>query len=175
MGSGGVDSAWAAAWVGECAVFARAVVFDLVASDELLTDGDLELIPDDGDLDLAATELVPGPIAGTGEGDVARRIDLAGHRHHRCCRALLGLSATHGTSHPGGLLGRVMTAGVRRNEHASMVSLSSCLCKRAWSWGLDVWVDAVGVDEGELLECLFPVRGDLAFNEPAGCFAFLAW
>ena len=52
-------------------MLASAVVFDLVASDELLTDGDFELIPDDGDLDLAATELVPGPIAGAGEGDVA--------------------------------------------------------------------------------------------------------
>ena len=28
-------------------------------------------------------------------------------------------------------------------------------------------VDAVGVDEGELLEGLFPVGGDLAFDESA--------
>ena len=35
----------------------------------------------------------------------------------------------------------------------------------------DVRVDAVGVDEGELLEGLFPVRGDLAFDESAGCLS----
>ncbi len=50
--------------------------------------------------------------------------------------------------------------------------LSSCLCKRAGSGCSDVGVDAVGVDEGELLEGLFPVRGDLAFDEAAGCSAF---
>jgi hypothetical protein len=36
---------------------------------------------------------------------------------------------------------------------------------------LDVWVDAVGVDEDELSEGLFPVGGDLVFDESSGCFA----
>ena len=52
-------------------------------------------------------------------------------------------------------------------------SLSSCLCKRPGSWCSDVWVDAVGVDNGELLEGLFPVRGDLALDESTGCFALV--
>ena len=39
----------------------------------------------------------------------------------------------------------------------------------------DVGVDAVGVDEDELLEGLFPVRGDLAFDEAAGCSALGGW
>ena len=47
-------------------------------------------------------------------------------------------------------------------------SLSSPLCKWSWSWWSEVGVDALGVDEGELLEGLFPVRGDLSFDEPAG-------
>jgi hypothetical protein len=34
-----------------------------------------------------------------------------------------------------------------------------------------VGVDAVGVDEGELLEGLLPVRGGLPFDEAAGGFA----
>ena len=51
-------------------MFAGAVVFDLVASDELLADGDLELVTDDGDLDLTTPELVACPIAGAGEADV---------------------------------------------------------------------------------------------------------
>ena len=38
-------------------------------------------------------------------------------------------------------------------------------------WRLEVRVDAVGVDEGELLEGLLPAGGDLAFHEAAGCFA----
>ena len=51
---------------------------------------------------------------------------------------------------------------------ADAMGLSSSLCKRLESWWSDVGVDAVGVDEGELLEGLFPVRGDLAFDETAG-------
>ena len=39
---------------------------------------------------------------------------------------------------------------------------------------LEVGVDAVGVGEGELLESLFPVRGELAFDEPAGCLSLVA-
>ncbi|MEP6761109.1 MAG: hypothetical protein ABJA93_07055, partial [Sporichthyaceae bacterium] len=34
-----------------------------------------------------------------------------------------------------------------------------------------VGLDAVGVGECELGECLFPVGGDLAFDQPAGGFA----
>ena len=52
-------------------------------------------------------------------------------------------------------------------------SLSSCLCKRAVHGGVRGGGDAVGVDEGELLEGLFPVRGDLSFDESAGCFALV--
>src|SRR3990172_2995508 len=51
--------------------------------------------------------------------------------------------------------------------------LSSSLCKRAGSWCSYVGVDAVGVDEGELFEGLFPVRCDLAFDEAAGGFALV--
>jgi len=36
-------------------------VVDRLAADHLFTDGDLELVADDGDLDLAASELVPSP------------------------------------------------------------------------------------------------------------------
>jgi hypothetical protein len=52
-------------------------------------------------------------------------------------------------------------------------SLSSCLCKWGRASCSDVRVDAVGVGEGELFEGLFPVRGDLAFDEPARGFASL--
>jgi hypothetical protein len=48
-------------------------------------------------------------------------------------------------------------------------SLSSLLCK-ACGW-LQVGVDSVGVDEGELGEGLFPVGGDLAFDEVPFGFA----
>src|SRR5437764_2009419 len=45
-------------------------------------------------------------------------------------------------------------------------SLSSCLCK--WVLGrLEVGVDSVGVGDGQLAECLFPVGGDLAFDQAA--------
>ena len=45
-GSGGVDPARAAAGVGQCAVFAGAVVADLVAADQLFTDRDLDVVTD---------------------------------------------------------------------------------------------------------------------------------
>ena len=35
---------------------------------------------------------------------------------------------------------------------------------------LEVGVDSVGVGECELFECLFPIGGDLAFDEPSGAF-----
>ena len=49
--------------------------------------------------------------------------------------------------------------------------LSSSLCKRPGSWCSDVGVDAVWVDDRELLEGLLPVRGDLTLDEPARCSA----
>lgn len=48
-------------------------------------------------------------------------------------------------------------------------SLSRILCKHR---SLDVGVDAVGVDQGELFKSLFPVGDDLALDEPAGGLAF---
>ena len=36
-------------------------------------------------------------------------------------------------------------------------------------------VDALGVDERELGQCLFPVGDDLALDESSGCFAFVGW
>jgi hypothetical protein len=80
-GLGGVDTAGAAAVVGESSVFAGAVMFDGVVADELFTDGDLEVIADDGDLDLAASELVANAVVGAGEADVAQRVDLSGDRY----------------------------------------------------------------------------------------------
>ena len=56
-------------------------------------------------------------------------------------------------------------------ERLEQQGLSSSLCKRSGSWCSDVGVDAVGVDDRELLEGLLPVRGDLAFDEAAGCSA----
>ena len=44
-------------------------------------------------------------------------------------------------------------------------SLSSCVCKRAMSRGLEVALDALGIDEGELLESFHPVRDNLAFDQ----------
>lgn len=44
-------------------MFARAVVFDLVAADELFTDGDLRALADDSDVDLATPVGVPGSTA----------------------------------------------------------------------------------------------------------------
>ena len=41
--------------------------------------GDLDVVADDRDLDLAADVCSPDPIARAGEADVARRVDLAGH------------------------------------------------------------------------------------------------
>ena len=65
--SGGVDAVGSAAGVGEGAVFAGAVVLDPVAADQLLADGDLDGVTDDGDLDLAA------PIARSRPGSSRRR------------------------------------------------------------------------------------------------------
>ena len=70
-------------------------------------------------------------------------------------------------------VGRPRTVALIFDRRITSQSLSSCLCKRPWSWWSEVGVDAVGVDEGELLEGLFPVRGDLAFDEAAGCFALV--
>jgi hypothetical protein len=57
-------------------------------------------------------------------------------------------------------------------RHAvSTMSLSSLLCKAASVW-LQVGVDSVGVDEGELGEGLLPAGGDLAFDEVPFGFAF---
>ncbi len=92
-------------------MFAGAVVFDLVASDELFSDGDLEVVTDDGDLDLAATEHVPGPIAGpakqTFPDESTVRVTVT-----PTLSGAAGLFAAHTTGHPGGLLGRVMAKGV---------------------------------------------------------------
>ena len=104
-------------------MFAGAVVFDPVPSNELFTDGDLEVVPDDGDLDLTAPELVPGPVAGAGEADVPGRVDFAGHGRHRHCRPLLRFFAAHGSGDPGCLLGGVVSAGVGRDEHATVMDL----------------------------------------------------
>ena len=46
-------------------------------------DGDLDGVADHGDLDLAAPELVAGPIGGGGEAHVAGAVDLAGDRRRR--------------------------------------------------------------------------------------------
>ena len=69
-----------AAGVGECAVFAGAVVLGLVATDQLLADGDFDGVTNDGDLDLATAVGGADSIVRAGEGHVARRVDLAGHR-----------------------------------------------------------------------------------------------
>ena len=61
----------------------------------------------------------------------------------------------------------------RAVDVCGLVSVSSCLCKWPWSWWSDIGRDAVGVDEGELLEGLFPVRGELSFDEPAGRFSLV--
>ena len=57
-GSGGVDPARAAAGVGQCAVFAGAVVADLVAADQLFTDRDLDVVTDDGNPAATASETI---------------------------------------------------------------------------------------------------------------------
>ena len=60
----------AAAGTGEGAVFAGAVVLDLEAADQLLPDGDLDGVGNDGDLDLAAPRGGPDPAVRSGEADV---------------------------------------------------------------------------------------------------------
>lgn len=66
-----INTAGSTAGVGECAVFAGAVVTDWVPADELFADGQLDVITNDGDLDLAASVGVAGPIVRPGERDVA--------------------------------------------------------------------------------------------------------
>ena len=63
--------------------------------------------------------------------------------------------------------GTLFTAARKTSRRACQVV---CVSGRGHGC-LDVLVDAVGVDEGELFEGLFPVGGDLAFDESAGCFA----
>ncbi len=58
-------------------VLAGAVVLDLVAADELFTDGDLDVITHDTNLDLATPIGVTGPIVRPGEAHVAGGINLA--------------------------------------------------------------------------------------------------
>ena len=62
--------------------------------------------------------------------------------------------------------------GIALAAVAGQQSLSSFLCKGR---SLEVGVDAVGVDEGELFEGLFPVGHDLALDEASGGFAFVGW
>lgn len=50
-----------------------------MGTDELLPDRDLHGLADHGDLDLATAERGADAVAGTGEADVAGRVDLAGH------------------------------------------------------------------------------------------------
>lgn len=50
---------------------------------------------------------------------------------------------------------------------------SSCLCKRRVPVWLEVAVDALGVDERQLLQSLLPVRGHLSLDEPAFGFTLL--
>ena len=95
-----------------------------VAADELFTDGDLDGVADDGDLDLAAPELVADPVAGAGEADVAGRVDLAGHRRRRRRRPRLAGSAGGRLWRiAGGLLGDGVPAGVGRDQHTAVMDL----------------------------------------------------
>ncbi len=71
------------------------------------------------------------------------------------------------------LIDRLIDALVRDKSHQTACQVV-CV-SGSGSWCSDVGVDAVGVDEGELLEGLFPVRGDLAFDEAAGCLALGGW
>src|SRR5262249_14756778 len=52
-------------------------------ADELVADGDLDRVADDGDLYLAAPVLVADAVAGGGEAHVAGGVDLAGDRRRR--------------------------------------------------------------------------------------------
>ena len=94
-------------------MFAGAVVADLVAADELLADRDLDGVTDDGDLDLAAAELRPDPVAG--------------RRRSRRCR----------TSRPCGSRSppTPSAAAVVRLPRTARVIPAGCLagsCRRAW-------------------------------------------
>ena len=112
----------AAAGIGERAVFAGAVMADLVAVDELFTDGDLEVVTDHGELDLAAPVLVADPIVRPREAHVARRVDLARDRDRGCSGPLARLTPSR-TLHAGILLVEVVASGVRRDQHPPMMQL----------------------------------------------------
>ena len=58
-------------------MFSGAVVADGMGPDELLADGDLDGVADDGDLDLPAPVLVADPVVGAGEADVAKLIYIS--------------------------------------------------------------------------------------------------
>ena len=107
-------------------MLAGAVVADRVAADELLADGDLDGVADDGDLDLAAAELVADPVAGAGEATRCRR--------SRPCGSPTPTTpwARRRRAGPGSLSGRgerrrppwrAVAAGVGGDEHAPVVEV----------------------------------------------------
>lgn len=93
-------------------------------ADELLTDRGLDVITNDSDLDLPTPIGVSGPTVRPGDAHVARRVDLAPHRHHRHGRPHShGFTATRSTLDTCLLFGRVVTAGVRRDQHTAVVEV----------------------------------------------------
>ena len=82
------------------------------------------VLADDGDLDLAAPELVADPVVGAGEAHVAGRVDLAGHRRRRSRGPRRGRA---GSVCPRrwrcGLVGGRVAAGVGGDEHTAVVEV----------------------------------------------------
>ena len=78
--SRGVDAVGSAGGVGEGAVLAGGVVTDRMGADHGAFERDLDLVVDDGDLDLLASIRAADAIAGGGEADRPSRVDLAGDR-----------------------------------------------------------------------------------------------
>ena len=82
----GVDAVGSAGGVGEGAVLAGGVVTDGVGADHGAFEGDLDVVVDDGDLDLLASVCAADAVAGGGEADRAGGVDLAGDRVARWAR-----------------------------------------------------------------------------------------
>jgi len=70
-GLGGVAAGGPAGGVGEGAVVSGAVVAHRVDPEDLATGGDLDVLANDRDLNLASSVCAAGSVVAPGEGDVA--------------------------------------------------------------------------------------------------------
>lgn len=110
----------------------------------------------------------------TDKGDIQARLVVGADGRHSTVADTVG-AQEYDVTPPGRMVAWGYFEGVDREGLARfgrMKSLSSCLCKLLCSWGLEVGVDSVGVGQGELGEGLFPVGGDLSFDEASFGFAF---